>query len=83
MKDIREILLQDHRIPLYATADPTLSGSERAHAAITEALIVHWDSLDGAQQMKLATALKVSAQWTQDEENAGIEGLGVDPKNMA
>lgn len=79
MKNIGEILKENH-VPLYPDNE-VLSSSERAHATIVQALLTHWDSLDGAQQMRLAGALKTSAQRTRDEESAGLEFLGINPRN--
>lgn len=67
MKNIKDILLEN-RIAVYLLADPTLSGSERAQAVITTALVDFWDRLDGRQQRAIVTALEQSTLETEKAE---------------
>lgn len=72
MKNIKDILLENC-IAVYLLADPTLSGSERAQAVVTTALVDSWDRLDGRQQRAIVDALEQSTRETEDAE-AWIRG---------
>ena len=57
--------------------DATLSGSERALAAIVSALVADFDALDGAQQRALADVLARQAEDTERAEAEAREILGL------
>mgnify|MGYP006867441674 FL=1 len=57
--------------------DATLSGSERALAAIVSALVADFDALDGAQQRALADVLARQAEDTERAEAEARKILGL------
>ena len=57
--------------------DATLSGSERALAAIVSALSADFDALDGTQQRALADVLARQAEDTERAEADAREMLGL------
>ena len=64
------------RAAKWDASDATLSGSERALAAIVSALSADFDALDGAQQRALADVLARQAEDTERAEAAARKILG-------
>lgn len=58
-------------------SDATLSGSERALAAIVAALVADFDALDGEQQRAVADVLVRQAEDTERAEAEAREILGL------
>ena len=58
-------------------SDATLSGGQRALAAIVSALVADFDALDGAQQRALADVLARQAEDTERAEADAREMLGL------
>lgn len=57
--------------------DATLSGSERALAAVVSALVADFDALDGEQQRAIADVLAHQAADTERAEAAARKILGL------
>lgn len=65
------------RATKWDAGDATLSGSERALAAIVSALSADFDALDGAQQRALADVLARQAEDTERAEADARKILGL------
>lgn len=61
-----ETLFQSAGTPRYDENDPTLSGGERAFAALITTLLEHWDRLDGHQQRALVEVLEESTRASEE-----------------
>lgn len=57
--------------------DATLSGSERALAAVVSALVADFDALDGEEQRAIADVLTRQAEDTESAEAAARKILGL------
>lgn len=57
--------------------DATLSGSERALAAVVSALVADFDALDGEQQRAIVDVLTRQAEDTERAEAAARKILGL------
>lgn len=65
------------RATKWDASDATLSGGQRALAAIVSALVADFDALDGAQQRALADVLTRQAEDTERAEAEARKILGL------
>lgn len=65
------------RAVVWDASDATLSGSERALAAVVSALVADFDALDGEQQRAVADVLTRQAEDTERAEAQSREILGL------
>ena len=74
-------LISDHpllsRAATWDSSDATLSGSERALAAVVSALVADFDALDGEQQRAIADVLSRQAEDTERAEAEARKLLGL------
>ena len=76
----RELISTDpvlSRAAEWDSSDATLSGSERALAAVVSALVADFDALDGEQQRAIADVLTRQAADTERAEAESREILGL------
>lgn len=65
------------RAATWDSTDATLSGSERALAAVVSALVADFDALDGAEQRAIADVLSRQAADTERAEAEARKLLGL------
>lgn len=65
------------RAATWDSSDATLSGSERALAAVVSALVADFDALDGEQQRAIADVLSRQAEDTERAEAEARKLLGL------
>ena len=76
----RELIATDpvlSRAATWDSTDATLSGSERALAAVVSALVADFDALDGEQQRAIADVLTRQAADTERAEAESRKLLGL------
>ena len=81
MKQTIRAMFSDHprlsRALKWDADDATLSGGERALAAVLAALANDFDALDGAEQRAIADTLTAQAEETERDEAAARKLLGL------